>query len=95
VAKIAGLPWQIIERASKLLEILSEKEIVFEKRTSNTKKKKGKNEQKDLFEETDELTFTDNQLYVLEKISSLPITEITPVQALAFLDEMQKKLNRR
>lgn len=94
VAKIAGLPWQIIERASKLLEILSENEIVFEKRTSNTKKKKGKNEQKDLFEETDELTFTDNQLYVLEKISSLPITEITPVQALAFLDEMQKKLKR-
>jgi len=92
VAKIAGLPLQIIERAGKILEILSENEIVFEKRTSSTKKRKGKNEQKNLFEESDELTFTDSQLYVLEKIRNIPVTEITPIQALALLDEMQKKL---
>jgi len=87
VASLANLPNSLIKRAEEILEVYE--------------KKKPKNEfllQTSLFELTSDEpveTEVDSKYYeVMEKLESINPLEMTPLQALAFLDEMKKEIEK-
>jgi len=99
VASLAAVPNKVIERAKSILEILSENEIVFEKRTNikteikdKNKKSKSKNT---LFEDEVEPILLNSEKIVLEKLKNVDLNELTPIAAINFLEQLKKDLENK
>jgi len=78
VAKLAGLPMKTIHKAESML-----KELEKEKRPA---KLKSKNEQLSFFEKSSE------EKALLQEIKSFHLNEKTPLEAMQYLNELQKRI---
>lgn len=87
VAKLAGLPNIVVERAEEILELLEENE---EKNKKNKEKKK---KTVSIYTEANEINLLNykNQT-VLEEIKKLPINEMTPVEVMNYIAKLQNEL---
>jgi len=91
VAKMAGLPYTLIERANEIMATLEDENLQDSSNKRNkpniksikTKKAKTESEQLAIFE------FRDDALR--EKLINLKVEQMTPIQALNFLMELQKE----
>lgn len=83
VAKLAGLPRSVTERAEKILKQLEVKKI--------------KNIQMDLFETSSDINFEQKELtpvvsHVIDKIKNTDIQKMTPLEALNKISEWQREI---
>jgi DNA mismatch repair protein MutS len=93
VAKLAGIPKEIIERAKVILETLEKEgnivqnliESIFDTKFRKEKKVKKKDVSLELFPEFPHKA-------VIDKIKNLDINRMTPLEALNFLQEIKKEL---
>lgn len=92
VASLAAIPQKVIERAKTILEILSENEIVFEKKQKVTSKDKKIKEKETLFDDSIEPLLNLSEKLIVEKLKLININELTPVQALNILSELKDLL---
>lgn len=86
VAKLAGIPKTIIERSR---EILSELENTFQKETGGEKFTRQRTK------EPDAMLFDQKEKDVLEKIKSLDVNNLTPIQAINLLNEIKDFLKKQ
>jgi DNA mismatch repair protein MutS len=92
VARLAGLPQGVIQRAKEILENLEKGEIQFQGRLHHQQK----NEetlvpQKDLFNEDMDTTFERESFSrLMEAFQQIDVLKMTPLQALNKLDELKK-----
>lgn len=99
VAKLAGVPDSVIERAKEIAEelgrhdIVDFTEILSNKKNSATKKKK---------EHLDEVDLTQMSLFdavndndIIEELKELDVGNLTPIEALNKLYELQNKIKNR
>ncbi len=94
VASLAAIPQKIIERAKSILEILSENEIVFERRTAKNKSKKEK-DKATLFDNYSEPIIYSSEKKVLDILKEIDINELTPIKAITLLEELKNILNQK
>lgn len=80
VAKLAGVPTDVIQRATEISEILSESDI---NRTKNI------DDPKEHAEAVSENVKGD---YVYKRLSETDVTKLTPIEALLLIDELKKNL---
>ena len=99
VAKLAGLPDTVIERAKQIVEELSTNDIVETAR--NIADQSGDNAAKKP-EKLDEVDLGQMSLFdtvknddIIKELEELDITNITPMEALNKLDELQSKVRNR
>ena len=99
VAKLAGLPDTVIERAKQIVEELSTNDIVETAR--NIAAQSGDNAAKKP-EKLDEVDLGQMSLFdtvknddIIKELEELDITNITPMEALNKLDELQSKVRKR
>ena len=99
VAKLAGLPDTVIERAKQIVEELSTNDIVETAR--NIAAQSGDNAAKKS-EKLDEVDLGQMSLFdtvknddIIKELEELDITNITPMEALNKLDELQSKVRNR
>jgi len=85
VAKLAGVPKTIIDRSS---EILKELEKTFAKEASGAHLAKNKTKEPDR-----DLLFVQKHKSVLQKLASIEINKLTPLEAINLLDQVKKELN--
>ena len=97
VAKLAGVPDSVIERAKELVQELSDaditetvSEIAQEKKT---KSKVAKYDQVDLEQMTLMDTVSDED--VLNELKEIEISTLTPIEALNVLNRLQNRLKNR
>ncbi|UCF07214.1 MAG: DNA mismatch repair protein MutS, partial [Thermoplasmata archaeon] len=96
VAKLAGLPSLVIERASEVLKTIEEENIV--RVSDETRGKHSPKPQSDALPSTKKLTqlvlFEPDSVPhpVLEELKKLDLNEMTPLEALNKLNEIRKKL---
>lgn len=98
VAKLAGVPDSIIERAKELVQELSDADIteaVHEAKTEGktAKPKKKKYDQVDLDQMTLFDTVSDED--VLNELKEIEISTLTPIEALNVLNRLQSRLKNR
>ena len=100
VAKLAGLPDTVIERAKQIVEELSTNDIVETARNiaaqsagDNAAKKPEKLDEVDLGQMS--LFDTVKNDDIIKELEELDITNITPMEALNKLDELQSKVRNR
>ena len=99
VAKLAGVPDSVIERAKEIAEelgrhdIVDFTEILSNKKNSSTKKKK---------EHLDEVDLTQMSLFdavndndIIEELKEIDVGNLTPIEALNKLYELQNKIKNR
>ncbi len=90
VAKMAGLPYDLIERANEIMATLDNENHPDQSKPNiksiKTSKAPNDTEQLAIFELRDD--------YIRDKISKLKIEQITPVQALNLLMELQKEIKK-
>ncbi len=84
VARLAGLPFQVIKRAQTILKEIEEQESS----AANLETAATKEQQLSFFEETG----TDHQP-AIEKIKSVDVLHTTPLEALQILSELQQLVN--
>ncbi|MEO0281371.1 MAG: DNA mismatch repair protein MutS, partial [candidate division WOR-3 bacterium] len=82
VAKMAGLPSEIIENASQILLLLKESEM-------NVKEKMRVVSQLSLFKSDGEKEKFEN---IIKMISEKDLNNITPIESLLFLNEIKNKI---
>ena len=90
VAKLAGLPQDVIERANEILsELLDEHDLAGKGKKVTVAKPKMKEEPK-------QLSFFANPMEqeVVAEIQSLDLSNMTPMKALVYLSELQEKLTK-
>lgn len=90
VAKLAGLPQDVIERANEILsELLDEHDLAGKGKKVTVAKPKKK-------EESKQLSFFANPMEqeVVAEIQSLDLSNMTPMKALVYLSELQEKLTK-
>lgn len=103
VAQLAELPKDLIERATEILQALEEQpvsqEIPIKQESSDSTEKKielyEQSAQLSFFEDPKEpkkLELSSKEMRVLEQIKALVILDMTPLQAMNALYELQKKL---
>ena len=103
VAKLAGVPLLVIERAKEIVEELAEGDITHKIADINTKelsvKKKDKKHKK---QKMDELDFGQISLFsinkdddILEELRNIDVGNLTPMDALNLIDQLQTKLKNR
>ncbi len=84
VAKLAGLPQQVIERSKEILKDLEREEIGIHSLNKDTS-------QITMSFENNSKLITDNRIHKsLEKIKELNVNNLTPLEALNFLNEIKK-----
>ena len=98
VAKLAGVPDSVIERAKNLVEQLADHDILKKVKdiaTENSVKKgkKKKYDQVDLEQISFIDTLKDND--ILEELAQIDITNLTPMEAMNTLYRLQNKLKNR
>jgi len=87
VAKLAGLPKTILERSK---EILEELESTFQKEATGEHLSKHKTKQPDK-----DFLFVQKHRSVLEKLSSIDINNLTPIEAINLLNEIKNEINEK
>lgn len=90
VAKLAGLPQDVIERANEILsELLDEHDLAGKGKKVTVAKPKKKEDPK-------QLSFFANPMEqeVVAEIQSLDLSNMTPMKALVYLSELQEKLTK-
>ena len=100
VAKLAGVPDSVIQRAKELLEELTDADIterVAEISASSSGKKNGTKSTKHPVEDVNQMTLFDTvkDEDVLEELKNLDISNMTPLDALNTLNRMQGRLKNR
>ena len=80
VAKLAGVPAEVTERASEIAEILSESDI---NRTKNINEP---------HEHIPEQKLSGKEDYVHKRLSETDVTKLTPIEALLMIDDLKKNL---
>ena len=97
VAKLAGVPDSVIERAKQIVEELSANDITAVTKNlsveTGTKKKKEKLDEVDLAQMSLFDTVKDDD--ILEKLKSVDLSNMTPIDALNKLYELQNKIKNR
>lgn len=84
VAKLAGLPKEILSRSSQILAQLESQSQKENKVINNFD-----DEQLDLFNSEQEILFEDSSSPILEELNNLDIMNMTPIQAMNKLHEMK------
>ncbi len=98
VAKLAGLPSDVITRANDVLRTIEEENIV---RVNDETAGKGKESSEDIFPKKRKLTqlvlFEQNPTPhpFVEEIKKIDLNEMTPLEALNKLNEMKKKVEEK
>ncbi len=87
VAKLAGIPKPILERSS---EILKELENTFQKEAASDHLSKHKTKDAD----SDSL-FVQRHKSILEKLSSIEVNNLTPIEAINLLDGIKKEIDEK
>ena len=87
VAKLAGLPEEVINRAKEILAVLEEEEM-----KSISKKRKGILDRGKIVKEEQLSLFSSTEKAIYEELQNLDITRMTPVDALNLLNEWKKRL---
>lgn len=101
VARLAGVPEAVLQRAKELVNELSDADITAKvKNIAENKTQKGRKkvrEEKKAVEEYRQLSFFDNpqEEELKEEILEMDLSNMTPMQALNTLFELQKKLKNR
>jgi DNA mismatch repair protein MutS len=85
VAKLAGVPKSILERSK---EILEELESTFQREATGEHLSRHKTKEPDK-----ELLFVEKHKGVLEKLSSVDINNLTPIEAINLLNQIKEELN--
>ena len=99
VAKLAGVPDSVIERAKEIAEelgrhdIVDFTEILSNKKNSATKKKKEHLDEVDLTQMS--LFDAVNDNYIIEELKEIDVGNLTPIEALNKLYELQNKIKNR
>lgn len=100
VAKLAGLPDEVIERANRIVTQLCENDIVdlakniaVEGQTLSTGRKQKPLDEVDLAQMSFFDTIKDDD--IIEELRSLDISQMTPIEALNALNELQVKVRNR
>ncbi len=98
VAKLAGVPDSVIERAKEIVDELSANDITtvtknLTPHTSGAKKKKERLDEVDLTQISLFDTLKDDD--ILEELKNLDVGNLTPIEALNKLYELQNKLKNR
>ena len=98
VAKLAGVPDSVIERAKEIVEELSANDITSVTKnitpaTAGTKKKKEKLDEVDLAQMSLFDTVKDDD--ILEELKNVDLSNMTPIDALNKLYELQNKIKNR
>ena len=84
VAKLAGIPKTILERSK---EILDELESTFQKEATGDHLAKHKT-----VESSDEILFVQKNKNVLDKLSSIDINNLTPIEAINLLNQIKSEI---
>ena len=87
VAKLAGVPEAVLERAREIAEQLNDSDISQNAKNIEVKKEKKSTENMQL-----SFFMDNNESEVLNQIKALDISNMTPMKALLFLSEIQEKL---
>jgi DNA mismatch repair protein MutS len=87
VAKLAGLPKTILERSK---EILDELESTFQKEASGQHLAKHKTKESD-----SELLFVERHKSILDKLSTMDIDNLTPIEAINLLNKIKNEINEK
>jgi len=91
VARLAGVPQKVINRAKEILANLEEHELSPQGLTAKAKKKLGKpSNQMDIFDAIFEKADEKNK--ILDEIKNLDLNNLTPLQTLNYLAELKKRL---
>lgn len=91
VARLAGLPQEVVERAKEVLANLEENEL-----TPNRVPRIARGKRAPKFKQTGQLElFAPTEQMIAEELRHLNLSCMTPLEALNKLDEWQKKLNAR
>ncbi|MDT8303030.1 MAG: DNA mismatch repair protein MutS [Sedimentisphaerales bacterium] len=85
VAKLAGLPKTILERSK---EILEELESTFQKEATGEHLSKHKTKEPDK-----ELLFVERHKSILDKLSTMDIENLTPLEAINLLNQIKNEIN--
>ncbi len=94
VARLAGVPQQVIERAKEIAKTLNEEDVVGKVRniSVNEKKKAKKEEEPRQLNFFDELKKNKEESDVLKEMRDIDLSNTTPMQALHFLYTWQAKI---
>ena len=87
VAKLAGIPKTILDRSA---EILEELESTFAKEATSEHLAKHKTKQTDA-----EALFVQKHKSVLEKLSSIDVNNLTPIEAINLLNKIKEEINEK
>ncbi len=88
VARLAGVPRDVIDRAMEIAALLSDSDI------ANNTKQISKSKMKKKKEENVQLTMFGNQVEseLIAELRSLDLTNMTPMKALLYMNELQERL---
>jgi len=90
VAKLAGIPQKVIQRAQEILEELEKSEFNESSILEKTKRKKAEINQTSFIEVLSQKT--SNEWALIEKLKNLDVNSLTPIEALTFLSKLKEKL---
>jgi len=93
VAELAGFPKAVIERSREILALLDEDETTYRKELLETRQQAVKESQMSFIQV--EPTMTKAEEEALVALRSLSLNELTPIQALNKLYQLQKKISGR
>ena len=90
VARLAGVPRDVIERANEIAAALSDSDI------ANNTKQITKSKMKKKQEENVQLTMFGNQVEseLIAELKGLDLTNMTPMKALLYMNELQERLKK-
>ncbi len=86
VAKLAGVPKSIVKRSTEILEDL---ESTFVKEATSDRLARHKTKQPDK-----DLLFVQKQKSVLEKLSSIDVKNLTPIEAINLLNQIRNEMEQ-
>lgn len=92
VAKLAGLPPSILNRSQEILKKLEKNHNHSTDLIEASKEEKKKNNQLDLFQAR-EVVYTEMEHPMIKEITELDLLNMTPIQAISKLQELQLKAN--
>ncbi len=97
VAKLAGVPNRVIERAKKIVEELSGQDITEKVQHLTTSSEKKSPAKKKVQEDLQQLSFADawQDQDILRELHDLDLGNVTPIEALNTLSSMQERLKER
>ena len=90
MAKLAGIPQKVIERAQDILEELEKSEFNESSILEKTKRKKAEINQTSFIEVVSQKTSKERAL--IEELKNLNVDDLTPLEALTFLSQLKEKL---